>query len=146
MRFDIDHFCRTLALEAADAVIYADGTGMIAFWNKGAGRIFGYSEAEALGRSLDIIIPERLRRRHWEGYDRTMRTGRTRYGAGEVLAVPALRKGGLRISVEFTILPFHDDAGRMVGIDAILRAVTNRFAETQALRNKCAEPARKSVG
>src|SRR3546814_3967591 len=76
MSFDIDHFCRTLALEAADAVIYADGTGMIAFWNKGAGRIFGYSEAEALGRSLDIIIPERLRRRHWEGYDRTMRTGR----------------------------------------------------------------------
>src|SRR3546814_19736038 len=108
---------------------------MIAFWNKGAGRIFGYSEAEALGRSLDIIIPERLRRRHWEGYDRPMRTGRTRYGAGEVLAVPALRKGGSRISVEFTLLPFHDDAGRMGGISAILSDVPHRFTETTTLTN-----------
>src|SRR3546814_17338245 len=107
---------------------------MIAFWNKGAGRIFGYSEAEALGRSLDIIIPERLRRRHWEGYDRTMRTGRTRSGAGEGLAVPALRKGGLRFPVEFTLLPFQDDAARMVGIAAILRAVTRRLEDTHRQR------------
>lgn len=138
MSFDLDRFSRTLALEAADAVIYADATGTIVFWNKGAGRIFGYSEAEALGRSLDIIIPESLRRRHWEGYDRTMRTGRTRYGAGDVLAVPALRKDGSHISVEFTILPFHDDAGRMVGVAAILRDVTDRFEEAKALRKELA--------
>lgn len=136
--FDADRFCRTLAHEASDAVIYADAKGVIGFWNKGAERIFGFAETEALGRSLDIIIPESLRGRHWEGFDETMRTGKTRYGAGDVLAVPALRKDGSRISVEFTILPFHDAAGRMAGIAAILRDVTRRFEEMKALRKELA--------
>lgn len=91
-----------------------------------------------MGKSLDIIIPESLRKRHWDGYDETMRTGKTRYGAGDVLAVPALRQDGTRISVEFTILPFHDEAGRMVGIAAILRDVTKRFEEMKALRRELA--------
>ena len=81
---------------------------MIRLWNRGATRIFGFTEAEALGRSLDIIIPERLRERHWQGYRATMRTGQTRYRDGQVLSVPALRKDGARISVEFTIVPFRD--------------------------------------
>lgn len=138
MNLDVDRFCRILAREAADAVIYADAKGLIAFWNKGAERIFGFSEADAMGKSLDIIIPENLRKRHWDGYDETMRTGKTRYGAGDVLAVPALRQDGTRISVEFTILPFHDEAGRMVGIAAILRDVTKRFEEMKALRRELA--------
>lgn len=138
MTLDVDAFCRTLASEAADAIIYADATGAIAFWNKGAESIFGFTEAEALGKSLDIIIPENLRGRHWAGFDATMRTGKTRYGAGDLLAVPALRKDGARISVEFTILPFNDDAGRMVGIAAILRDVTKRFEEMKALRTELA--------
>jgi PAS domain S-box-containing protein len=137
--FDFDRFCRTLARKAPDAVIYADGEGRIRFWNAGAERIFGFSEADAAGKSLDIIIPENLRSRHWSGFDETMRSGKTRYGAGDILAVPALRKDGTRISIEFTVLPFHDEAGRMVGICAILRDVTKRFEEVKALRRQLAE-------
>jgi PAS domain S-box-containing protein len=84
---------------------------MIRFWNRGAERIFGFSEEEALERSLDIIIPKNLRKRHWDSYAETMRTGITRYGAGDVLAVPALRKDGTRVSIEFSILPFRDSGG-----------------------------------
>ena len=137
--FDFDRFCRTLAREAPDAVIYADGEGIIRFWNAGAERIFGFSEADAAGKSLDLIIPENLRSRHWSGFDETMRTGKTRYGAGDILAVPALRKDGTRISIEFTVLPFHDEAGGIVGIGAILRDVTKRFDEIKALRRRLAE-------
>lgn len=137
--FDFDRFSRTLARDAPDAVIYADGEGCIRFWNAGAERIFGFSEADAAGKPLDIIIPENLRSRHWSGFDETMRTGKTRYGAGDILAVPALRKDGTRISIEFTVLPFHDETGRMVGIGAILRDVTKRFEEVKALRRKLAE-------
>jgi PAS domain S-box-containing protein len=138
VRPEIDRFYRTLAREAPDAIVYADAAGMIAFWNKGAERIFGFSEAEAIGKSLDIIIPENLRKRHWDGFAQTVRTGKTRYGGGDLLAVPALRKDGARISIEFTILPFFDRAGRILGIAAILRDVSKRFEEIKALRNELA--------
>jgi PAS domain S-box-containing protein len=131
---DVDRFYRTLVREAPDAIIYADSHGTITFWNRAAERIFGFSEAEAVGKSLDIIIPESLRTRHWDGFAETNRTGKTRYGAGDVLAVPALRKDGTRISIEFTILPFHDRTGRILGMAAILRDVTERFEELKRLR------------
>jgi len=136
MSFDPDRFCRALVRDAADAIIYADADGVVRFWNDAATRIFGFTVDEAIGQSLDIIIPENLRQRHWDGYRATMRTGRTRYGAGDLLAVPALRKDGVRISVEFTILPFRDGDGRMIGIGAILRDVTRRFDEMKALRTQ----------
>jgi len=107
-------------------------------WNRGATRIFGFAKAEALGRSLDIIIPENLRERHWQGYRATMRTGQTRYGDGQILSVPAVRMDGTRISVEFTIVPFTDDSGRMVGIAAIMRDTTARFEELRTLRRQLA--------
>ena len=78
--FDFNQFCRTLVREAPDAVIFADRDGVIRFWNAGAERIFGFKESEATGRSLDIIIPEDLRARHWSGFHETMRTGMTRSG------------------------------------------------------------------
>ena len=136
---EIARFSERFVRDAPDAIIYADAQGLIQFWNRSAERIFGFSEAEALGKTLDIIIPESLRGRHWQGYRATMQTGNTRYGVGETLAVPAMRKDGQRISIEFTILPFRDDAGRMVGIAAILRDVTARFEETRALRRQLAE-------
>ncbi len=136
--FDSDRFCRALVRDAADAIIYADADGIIRFWNDAAARVFGFTTDEAIGQSLDIIIPENLRQRHWDGYRATMRTGQTRYGAGDLLAVPARRKDGARISVEFTILPFRDGGGRMVGIAAILRDVTRRFEEMKALRAQVA--------
>lgn len=131
---DRERFYRALAQETPDAVVYADAKGVIGFWNKGAERIFGFSEAEALGKTLDIIIPENLRARHWTGYAATMQSGKTRYGAGDLLAVPALRQDGTRISVEFTILLFRDHRGAVSGVAAILRDVTQRFEEMKRLR------------
>lgn len=138
MSFDLPRFCLDLVTRAADAVIYADDSGTIRFWNVGASRVFGFAEDEAVGQSLDLIIPQNLRERHWQGFDRTMRTGESRYGAGDLLAVPAMRKDGTRISVEFTIVPFRNDSGRIDGIAAILRDVTARFEETRALRRELA--------
>ena len=135
---EIDRFYRTLAREAPDAIVYADAEGVIAFWNKGAERLFGFSEAEALGKTLDIIIPEALRKRHWDGYAETVRSGTTRYASGDLLAVPALRKDGTRLSVEFTILPFRDRDGRILGIAATLRDVTKQFEELKTLRKQAA--------
>lgn len=141
--FDPERFYRILVREAPDAVIYADCKGTIQYWNAGAERIFGFTEAEALERSLDIIIPEDLRARHWTGFGETMRTGATRYGANDILAVPALCKDGTRISIEFTVVLFHDEQSHIVGVAAILRDVTKRFEETKALRRKLAD---RSVG
>jgi PAS domain S-box-containing protein len=138
MSFDPERFATALVSSMADGVIYADADGLIRFWNEGAERIFGFKETEALGQSLDLIIPESLRRRHWAGYHRTMQTGGTRYGAGELLAVPALRRDGSRISVEFTIVPFHNASGKMRGIAAVMRDVTARFEEMKALRKQLA--------
>ena len=121
----------------SEAVIAADEEGMVRFWNPGAERLFGYSSAEAIGRSLDLIIPERLRQRHWNGYRRVMATGEGRYGDGDLLAVPALRRDGATISVEFTITPLRSE-GRMVGLVAIVRDVTQRFEEMRALKRKLA--------
>jgi PAS domain S-box-containing protein len=135
MTWDVTRFSVTMLQEMPDAVIYSDAEGHIRFWNAGAARIFGFSEAEALGQSLDIIIPERLRQRHGTGYEHTMRTGQTRYGAGDLLAVPAIRKDGSRVSIEFTIVPFHDDLGAM-GIAAVLRDVTKRYAEMKGLQQQ----------
>jgi PAS domain S-box-containing protein len=83
-----DALARAVLSTKSDALIAADKKGVITFWNPGATRIFGFSEAEAIGQSLDIIIPERLRQRHWDGYDKTMATGESRYGESDLLAVP----------------------------------------------------------
>jgi PAS domain S-box-containing protein len=118
----------------SDAIVASDRDGRITFWNPGAERIFGFSRSEAIGQSLDLIIPERLRERHWSGYTEVMRTGESRYGHGDLLSVPALRRDGTRLSIEFTIVPLKDEAGAMTGMAAILRDVTARFDEMRALR------------
>jgi PAS domain S-box-containing protein len=138
MDFDFNHFSLELVRSAADAIIYADAEGRIRFWSASAERIFGFTASEASGQSLDLIIPQNLRERHWQGFNNTMRTGESRYGAGDTLSVPAIRKDGTRISVEFTITPFRDDSGRMVGIAAILRDVTTRFEQMRALQRELA--------
>jgi PAS domain S-box-containing protein len=138
MNLDLDRFAVALLTSMPDAVIYSDAEGRIQFWNKGAETIFGFTSAEAMGQSLDIITPENLRKRHWDGYEKTMRTGVTRYGAGDLLAVPAIRKDGSRISIEFTIVPFKDESGRMLGVAAVMRDVTKRFEEMRALRKAAA--------
>lgn len=121
-----------------DGILFADHNGVIRFWNAGCERIFGHAASEAVGQSLDIIIPPALRARHWQGYANTMRTGQSRYAAGDLLAVPAVRKNGSRLSVEFSIVPFLDAENRMLGMGAVMRDVTERFEETKALRKALA--------
>ena len=124
MTWDVTNFSVKMIQEMPEAIIFSDADGRIRFWNAGASRIFGFSESEALGQSLDIIIPQNLRHRHWAAFEEAMRTGKTRYGAGDVLAVQAMRKGGERISIEFSMVPFRASAGAMMGIGAVLRGVT----------------------
>ena len=138
---NLDTFAAALVADTPDGILYADQDGVIRYWNAGCQRIFGYTADEVLGQSLDIIIPQNLRTRHWQGYRETMRTGETRYGAGDLLSVPALRKDGARVSVEFSIVPFRDAAGSMVGMAAVMRDVTKRFKELKALRKTAANVA-----
>jgi PAS domain S-box-containing protein len=114
----------------ADAIIVADTKGIV----PGAERIFGYSRNDALSQSLDVIIPQRLRERHWAGYRQVMASGESRYARGDVLAVPAVRKDGSHVWPEFTITPLRDAHGRVSGMAAILRDVTARFEELRNLK------------
>jgi len=119
--------------EAPEAIVVTDPEGIIRLWNHGAERVFGYSAAQAVGESLDLIIPEKLRERHRAGYRQTMATGRTRYG-DTLLSVPAIHRDGRRLSIEFSVALLRDEAGRIAGISAIMREVTDRRIAEQALR------------
>jgi PAS domain S-box-containing protein len=123
---------------AADAIIATDRDGRITFWNPGAERIFGFTAADAVGRSLDLIIPENLRARHWAGFRHTMATGTSRYGHGDLLSVPGLTKEGARISVEFTIVLLRDGMRAVTGTVAVMRDVTKRFEEVRELKRRLA--------
>jgi PAS domain S-box-containing protein len=121
-----------------DAVVVADPQGRIVMWNPAAARMFGYSEAEALGQSLDLIIPERLRKRHWEGYDKSMATGTTKYGH-DLLRVPAIDKDNRPMSIAFTVAMLHGADGKVNAIAAVMRDETARFAEERALKKRVAD-------
>lgn len=123
---------------APEAVIFADREGKMTLWNAGATTIFGYTAEEALGQNLDLIIPEKQRKRHWEGYEKVMATGVTRYGATDLLAVPAMRKDGTRISVEFSIVLVRNEEGTPSGVAAIMRDVTKRWQQERDLKVRLA--------
>jgi PAS domain S-box-containing protein len=132
-----DRLCRQIVETAGDAVIFADRDGIIRLWNRAAEGIFGYTEEEALGRSLDLTIPERHREAHWKGYGNVMRDGFSKYGT-ETLSVPAVTKEGERISVEFTINLIRDGDGKVLGPVAVLRDVTARWQREKAMRERIA--------
>jgi PAS domain S-box-containing protein len=134
-----DDVARALLSSVADAIVACDRDGIIRFWNPGAARIFGFPIEEAVGSSLDIIIPERLRARHWDGYHAMMASGQSRYAGGDTLSVPALRKDGAQISVEFTLIALRDAAGAVSGLAAVMRDVTARFEELKVLRRRLRE-------
>ena len=121
-----------------DAVVVSDAEGSITLWNPAAERMFGFTEQEALGQSLDLIIPQRLQQRHWDGYRKTMETGQTRYG-NDVLKVPAVHKDGRALSIAFTVALLHSADGAMTGIVAVIRDETSRFQEDRNLRKRLAE-------
>ena len=134
-----------LLASAADAILATDRDGVIRFWNPGAARLFGFTGEQAIGASLDLIIPERLQQRHWSGWEQVIATGVTRYGAGDLLSVPALTADGRQISVEFTITLLHGSDGQISGMAAILRDVTPRFVELRRLRRELAAQASRPV-
>ena len=136
MKTPID--CQDLVAAIGDAVIASDAQGTIVLWNGGAERMFGHSEAEALGQPLDIIIPDRLRRRHQEGYDKSMATGTTRYG-NDLLRVPATHKDGRAMSIAFTVAMLFAPDGKVSSIVAVIRDETTRFNDERALKKRVVE-------
>lgn len=121
-----------------DAVVVCDAAGAITLWNPAAERMFGFSPAEALGQSLDLIIPERQRQKHWDGYHKTMATGQTKYGH-DVLRVPALHKDGRPLSIAFTVAMLHTPDNAVSAIVAVIRDETVRWNEERVMRQRIRE-------
>jgi PAS domain S-box-containing protein len=135
MENELSHewLCRIIVGESSDAIMFSDREGMIRLWNRGAEHMFGYTAAEALGCSLDLIIPENLRGRHWDGYYRVMESGESRYSV-DLLSAPALRKDGTRLSTEFSMVMVKDDGGAVLGVAAIIRDVSARWQREKELK------------
>ena len=136
MKTDID--LHQLVSAVGDAMVVCDAVGLITLWNPAAERMFGHSENQALGKSLDLIIPQRQQQRHWDGYHKTMQTGITRYG-NDVLRVPAVHKDGHTLSIAFTVALLHAPDGTLSNIVAVIRDESSRFAEDRALRKRLME-------
>ena len=130
-----DRLCRNIVGESSDAIMFADREGIIRLWNRGAIQMFGFSESEALGQSLDLIIPENLRGRHWDGYYRVMESGESRYST-EMLSAPALCKDGTRISTEFSMVMVKGDDDKVLGVAAIIRDVSARWQREKELKER----------
>ena len=129
---------KTLVAAMADAVMVCDAKGLVTLWNPAAERMFGHTEAQALGQSLDMIIPQRQQQRHWDGYHQTMKTGVTKYGH-DLLKVPALHKDGHTLSIAFTVSLLHAADGSVSGIAAVVRDETERFAQERESRKRITE-------
>ena len=123
--------------QSPDAVLVSDREGIIRLWNRGAERIFGYSAVEALGQSLDLIIPERLQARHWDGYHRVMAGGETKYGS-DLLSVPAQHRDGRQLSCEFSIVMLKSANGQLLGVASIMRDVSAAWLREKELRAQLA--------
>jgi len=123
---------------AGDAIIAVGKDGKIVLWNPAAERIFGFTATEAIGQSLDLIIPERFRERHWNGFRQVMLSGHSRYGT-EVLRVPALHKDGRALSIAFTVALLGSPDSESFTIVAIVRDETQRWNEERELRRRLAE-------
>jgi PAS domain S-box-containing protein len=134
---DHDGLCRTIVEDSPLAILFADRDGRIRLWNAGAEALFGFTADEVMGQSMDLIIPERQRARHWEGWERVMASGVTRYGR-DALAVPATRKDGSRISIEFNILLVRTAAGEILGAAALIRDVTARWHREKEMKARLA--------
>lgn len=137
-----DEQVRSVVAAASDAVVWADLDGRIRLWNAGAERIFGHGAEAALGQSLDLIIPERQRQRHWDGWNAAMERGSSKYGPDEMLAVPAVHADGRRISLEFTVGLTRDAGGAITGVVAVLRDVTARRQADKELHERLARAER----
>jgi PAS domain S-box-containing protein len=136
MQSEID--LKALVAAVGDAVMVCDAEGAITLWNPACERMFGHAAADVLGRSMDMIIPERLRGRHWEGYHKTMATGITKYGT-DVLRVPAVDKQGRSMSIAFTVAMLYASDGKVSAIASVIRDETSRFNDERALKKRVAD-------
>ena len=139
MNESTDHgwLCRKIVENNPVAILFADHEGKIRLWNSGAETVFGYTEKEAVGQSLDLIVPERQRQRHWEGWDKVMASGVTKYGR-DPLAVPAMRKDGSRISIEFNVVLVRAESGELAGVAAMVQDVTARWQKQKEMNVRLA--------
>jgi PAS domain S-box-containing protein len=126
-----DTLAARILAQAADALIYAGRDGRIERWNAAAQRVFGFSAAEAIGQSLDLIIPEHLRAGHWRGWDAAMQTAQLKLN-GQATLTRALTKAGDKCFVEMSFALVMDDAGTPIGAVAMARDVTARVAKERA--------------
>jgi PAS domain S-box-containing protein len=126
---------QALLEQSPDAVIYAGRDGMIAFWNESAERVFGHKAADAMGQSLDLIIPEEFRERHWTAYDKALEVGDTKY-RGQALATKSMRADGTSIYVELGFAMVHDASGATIGAMAVARDITERFNRDRETRRE----------
>lgn len=117
-----------------EAVIHADRQGLIALWNPAAETMFGFSTAEAIGQSLDIIIPERLREAHWRGFNAAIASGRTRLN-GRPTVTRALHKSGATLYVEMSFAMVCATSGEVIGSVAVARDATERVQREKAARS-----------
>jgi PAS domain S-box-containing protein len=121
--------------QAPDAVIFAGTDGTIQTWNAAATRLFGHGQEEAIGQSLDLIIPERFRDAHWKGFDRALAEGATKY-SGQALPTRSETKDGKTIYVELTFAIIKDGLGRVIGALAHARDITERFLREREQRQQ----------
>jgi PAS domain S-box-containing protein len=124
--------------QTADALVFADRDGNIVRWNEAAGSLFGYTAAEAVGRSLDLIIPDHLRAAHWRGFRAAMASGATRL-AGRPAVTRAIHKSGSKLYVEMTFSVVKDDAGTVVGSVAIARDATERVQRERSAAGQASQ-------
>lgn len=122
---------QALLAQAPDALIYADRSGTIRLWNDAAERIFGHPAEDAVGKTLDTIVPERFRAAHWTGYQRALEAGQTQY-AGRVLTTRSIHRDNGRIYVDLSFGLVRDRGGQVIGVLAIARDCTKRHADTGA--------------
>lgn len=129
---------RELLQSMAEAVVYADRQGVIRSWNAGAEVLFGHPASAAIGRSLDLIIPEHLRAGHWRGFEKAMASGVTRYGRQSMIT-RALSATGEAIYVDMSFAVVRAEDGKVIGSVAVARDATARFLEERRLRQRLAE-------
>ena len=129
---------QALVTSVGDGIMASDAQGLITLWNPACERMFGFTQADALGKSLDLIIPQRQQKPHWDGYHKTMETGITKYG-NDVLRVPAVHKDGHTLSIAFTVSMLHNPDGSVSAIVAVIRDESIKFAQERALKKRITE-------
>jgi PAS domain S-box-containing protein len=132
----VDGWPDQIVVHAPEAILVADTKGVIRFWNHGAERMFGVKNDDAIGQSLNLIIPENLRQRHWDGWARAMQTGKSHYGEDEMMRVPAIKSDGTRLSVEFSVVMLKDAELQLSGVAAILRDVSEQWSREKKLKSQ----------